>query len=302
MSHEHIRTSTRDVVAELKGVSKYFGKHRALESVNLQVRRGEVLALLGPNGAGKTTAISLLLGLLRASSGKVELFAKNPRLASNRDNVGVMLQLSGVPETNTVQEHIQLFRSYYAEPMGLEDCLNAAQLSGLEHRLYGKLSGGQKQRLHLALALCGNPDLLFLDEPTTGLDVASRQVLWQQIRQLIEAGKTVVLTTHYLEEADALADRIAVIHQGEIIADDTPASIKSKTASKKIRCRTTTPKEEISALPEVVSLREEGGVLIILCHAAEPVVSFLLRDPQLSDLEVTGAGLDEAFLSLTQGA
>jgi ABC-2 type transport system ATP-binding protein len=178
--------------------------------------------------------------------------------------------------------------------------LRAAGLEGLEDRLYGKLSGGQQQRLLFALAVCGDPELLFLDEPTVGLDVSSRRAFWGHIRGLVAQGRTVLLTTHYLEEADALADRVVVIADGRIVADGTPAEIKLRAAARRVRCRTRLDLAAVAGLPGVQRAASDGPVIEILTSAAERVLAELLsRDPQLSDLEVTGAGLEEAFLALT---
>jgi ABC-2 type transport system ATP-binding protein len=288
-------------VAGLENVTKTYGDVQALQNVSLKIRAGEVLALLGPNGAGKTTAISLLLGLIRPTKGEVKLFGNDPQSLASRSRVGVMLQISGVPETLKVREHITLYSSYYPQPLSLQETLESSGLIGLENRLYGKLSGGQKQRLHLALAICGNPDLIFLDEPTTGLDVASRRALWEQVRSLIGKGRTVVLTTHYLEEADALADRIMVINKGQVIAEGSPSEIKAKTAGQKIRAVTSLPVAAIEQLPGVSSVRQEGASVEVLASKAEPVVlSLLQQDKTLSGLEVSSAGLEDAFLALTQ--
>ena len=226
------------VVASLEGVNKNYGSIRALTAVDFQVQAGEVVALLGPNGAGKTTAVKLLLGLMQPNSGKVRVFGGDPTNPENRMRTGAMLQVGRVPETLRVREHIELFSSYYEKPMPAAEVLAAAGLEKLSDRKFGDLSGGQKQRVLFALAICGDPDLLFLDEPTVGLDVEARRMLWDEIRKLVGRGKTVLLTTHYLQEADALADRVAVINKGEIIAQGTPATIKAQTAGKRIRCIT----------------------------------------------------------------
>src|SRR5690606_2161132 len=176
--------------------------------VTIRVRPGEVLALLGPNGAGKTTAVSTLLGLLRPDAGAASLFGARPDDMAAKVRIGAMLQISGVPPTLTVREHIESFAAYYPDPLPVEESLELAGLTDVADRQYGRLSGGQKQRVHFALAMVGDPDLLFLDEPTTGLDVESRRDFWRQVREFIGDGRTVILTTHYLEEADALADRI----------------------------------------------------------------------------------------------
>ena len=194
---------------------------------------------------------------------------------------GAMLQISGVPETLKVGEHLELFSSYYPQPLKLQEVVRMAGLEGLEGRAYGKLSGGQKQRLHFALALCGDPDLLFLDEPTVGLDAASRRTFWEQIRAFTRRGKTVVLTTHYLEEADALADRIIVINEGEVIAQGTPAEIKAQAAGRRIRCVTTLSEQEVKDLPGVTSVWCDGMALDLLVKEAESIVLDLLqRDPE----------------------
>lgn len=215
--------------AALHGVTKLYGSHRALDGADLSVGCGELIAVLGPNGAGKTTAVKLMLGLLKPDEGEVRVFGCDPREPRNRRRTGAMLQVGRVPETLRVREYIDLFSSYYPHPLPMAEISAGAGLQGIENRLFGQLSGGQKQRALFALAICGDPDLLFLDEPTAGLDVQARRGLWKQIRALLARGKSILLTTHYLEEADALADRIVVIHHGRVIANDTPAEIKRST-------------------------------------------------------------------------
>lgn len=289
------------VVARLEGVNKNYGSVRALNGVDFRVHAGEVVALLGPNGAGKTTAVKLLLGLLQPNAGKARVFGGDPTNPENRMRTGAMLQVGRVPETLRVREHIDLFSSYYEKPMTLLEALSIAGLEKLKDRRFSDLSGGQKQRVLFALAVCGDPDLLFLDEPTVGLDVEARRMLWEEIRQLVQRGKTVLLTTHYLQEADALADRIAVINKGEIIAEGTPAEIKAQTAGKKIRCITSVSLGELRQIAGVTEVREDREAVEIHTAEAEPVLRELLaRDCSLSGLEVTGAGLEEAFLALTQ--
>jgi ABC-2 type transport system ATP-binding protein len=269
--------------------------------VNFRVRAGELVALLGPNGAGKTTAVKLLLGLLQPNAGKARVFGGDPTNPENRMRTGTMLQVGRVPETLRVREHIDLFSSYYQTPMPLSSVLTATGLEKLADRKFGDLSGGQRQRVLFALAICGNPDLLFLDEPTVGLDVEARRMLWEQIRQLVEHGKTVLLTTHYLQEADALADRVAVINKGEIIAEGTPAEIKAPTAGKRIRCITDIPIALLHKIPGVTQVKGDREAIELHVAEAEPVLRELLaRDAYLSGLEVNAAGLEEAFLALTQ--
>jgi ABC-2 type transport system ATP-binding protein len=296
-----LRTHSGAVVASLEGVCKNYGKVRALQNVNFNVRAGQVVALLGPNGAGKTTAVKLLLGLIQPDSGKARVFDGDPTNPANRTRTGAMLQVGRVPETLRVREHIDLFSSYHTQPLPLEQVLVAAGLEKLRDRKFGDLSGGQRQRTLFALAICGNPDLLFLDEPTVGLDVEARRALWEEIRRLVACGKTVLLTTHYLEEADALADRIAVINQGEIIAQGTPAEIKSQTSGKRIRCVTALSVASILRIPGVTTAKQDREAVEIHAADAETVVRALLsHDSTLSGLEITTAGLEEAFLALTQ--
>ena len=295
------RASSGALVASLEGVIKNYGEVRALRNVNFAVRAGQVVALLGPNGAGKTTAVKLLLGLILPNSGKTRVFGGDPTNPQNRMRTGAMLQVGRVPETLRVREHIDLFSSYYPDPLPLEEVLATAGLEKLRDRKFGDLSGGQRQRTLFALAICGDPDLLFLDEPTVGLDVEARRALWEEIRRLVERGKTVILTTHYLEEADALADRIAVINQGEIIAEGTPAEIKSQTSGKRIRCVTALNVASVLQLPGVTAAKQDREAVEIHAAEAESVVRALLaRAPTLSGLEITTAGLEEAFLALTQ--
>src|SRR6202453_1437429 len=168
------------VIASLRSVSKKFGQQVALDRLSLELRRGEVVALLGPNGAGKTTAVRLLLGLSQATSGEVRIFGGNPRDRASRLRLGAMLQVGRMPETLRVREHLQLFSSYYANPRPLEELVLISGLEGLEDRLFGTLSGGQKQLVLFALALCGNADLICLDEPTLGMDVEARRSMWEQ--------------------------------------------------------------------------------------------------------------------------
>src|SRR5450432_293368 len=296
-----VNGSQQLIVASLEGVSKNYGDIKALRAVDFSVGAGEIVALLGPNGAGKTTAVKLLLGLLQPNAGQVRVFGGDPTNPETRMRTGAMLQVGRVPETLRVREHIDLFSSYYEKPMPMAEVLAAAGLEKLSERKFGDLSGGQRQRVLFALAICGNPDLLFLDEPTVGLDVEARRMLWDEIRRMVGRGKTVLLTTHYLQEADALADRVAVINQGEIIAQGTPAEIKAKTSGKRIRCITSLSIASIRQIAGVTDAKEDREAIEIHAVEAEPVVRELLaRDLKLSGLEITSAGLEEAFLALTQ--
>ncbi|HEY1264671.1 MAG TPA: ABC transporter ATP-binding protein, partial [Terriglobales bacterium] len=229
------------------------------------------------------------------------VFGGNPVQPEVRMRVGAMLQVARVPETLRVREHIDLFSSYYLNPLAMRETLAAAGLESIKDRKFGELSGGQRQRVLFGLALCGNPDILFLDEPSVGMDVETRRALWEQIRGLVKRGKTVLLTTHYLQEADELADRVVVINKGEIIAEGTPSEIKAKTAGKKIRCVTRLPVDEVRALRGVLEVREDRQAIEINATDAEAVArELLIRDSSLSGLEIASAGLEEAFLALTR--
>lgn len=296
-----ISVGTGPVVASLESVSKNYGSVKALRGVNFQVCAGEVVALLGPNGAGKTTAVKLFLGLMPPNSGKVRVFAGDPTNPENRMRTGAMLQVGRVPETLRVREHIDLFSSYYQKRLPLAQVLAAAGLEKLSDRKFSDLSGGQKQRVLFALAICGDPDLIFLDEPTVGLDVEARRLLWDEIRRMVACGKTIFLTTHYLQEADALADRVAVINQGEIIAQGTPSEIKAQTSGKRIRCITMLSLAQLRQIAGVSKVKEDREAVEIDAPEAEPVLRQLFAlDPGLSGLEVTSAGLEDAFLALTR--
>ena len=288
-------------VARSSGLSKKYGEVTALRSVDFELQRGELLALLGPNGAGKTTLVRMLLGLASPDAGRVTVFGAYPRDEAMRYRVGAMLQVARVPETLKVREHIDLFSSYYPNPLPVAETLRIAGLEDLTDRRFGELSGGQRQRVLFAISICGDPDLLFLDEPTVGLDVEARRLMWTQIRSLVARGKTVLLTTHYLNEADALADRILVLQQGSIVAEGTPAEIKSRAIGKQVRFSSRLSLDEIRGIPGVQQITADRQKYQLQVQAAEPVVRELLqRDYWLSDLEVTSAGLEEAFLALTQ--
>jgi ABC-2 type transport system ATP-binding protein len=297
------RTSphTNLCVAGTKGLTKKYGDVTALQNVTMDLHAGELLALLGPNGAGKTTLVRMLLGLAGPDAGGVSVFGANPRESHVGARCGVMLQVGRVPETLKVREHIDLFSSYYPRPLPLAETLKIAGLEEFKNRPFGELSGGQKQRVLFGISICGDPDLLFLDEPTVGLDVEARRLMWTQIRTLVARGKTVLLTTHYLNEADALADRILVLQHGAIVAEGTPAEIKARAIGKQVRFVSRLSAQEIRHIPGVISVKEDRNAFELQVSVAEPVVRELLqRDSWLSDLEVTNAGLEEAFLALTQ--
>ena len=293
----------RSIVARLRAAAKSYGKVRALDGVDLTVTAGEVLAVLGPNGAGKTTAISLMLGLLKADSGEVTLFGENPTSLSARRRIGAMLQTAGVPDTLTVAELITLFRSYYPDPRTFADVVALSGVDDIVKRRYGKLSGGQQRRVQFALSIAGRAQILFLDEPTTGLDISARERLWKTIRMLSAEGCAIVLTTHYLEEAEALADRVCVLAKGKIVAEGNVQQIRARVSQRRVSCISSLDANAIAMWPNVRSIDRSGERIEIVTDAAENIVRRLLSEDQaLSELEVHRAGLAEAFVEITREA
>jgi len=299
-----------ETVASLTNITKrYKNGVTALDGLSLDLHRGEVIALLGPNGAGKSTAVKLMMGLIAPTSGTVGIFGADPRDPHTRLRTGVMLQVGRAPEMLRVREHVNIFRGYYPHPVPYADLVKAAGLEGIEDRFFGQLSGGQKQRVLFAIALAGDPDLVFLDEPTVGLDIESRRTMWAEIRALAARGKTVLLTTHYLEEADALAHRIIVINKGKVICEGTPAEVKSmgsgnRSATAKsikiIRCTTTLTVDHLQAMPGVVAVVSIGALTEITSEQPESTLREMLAlDQSLGALEVESPALEDAFLALT---
>ena len=290
-------------IAQLSQVRKTFGPITALDGLSLDVRPGEILAVLGPNGAGKSTAISLLLGLQEPTEGTATLFDRPPANLEARYPVGVMMQEASLAPELKVRELIALTTSYYPSPYTVEEVLTLTRTTAIANRPYQKLSGGQKRLAQFALALCGRPSLLFLDEPTVGLDAAARDMLWSTLRQVVAQGTAVVLTTHYLEEAEALADRVAVLAKGRLIAHGSVDEVRSVVDRKRVRCLTGVPAEEVRRWPGVQSAAMTDGRLEVVATDADGVVRRLfIADEQTRDLEVQRAGLAEAFAELTREA
>lgn len=288
-------------LAELSGVTKRFGKVVALDNLDLEVRRGELFAVLGPNGAGKTTAISLLLGLQQPDRGSARLFGQSPNRIEARRQVGVMMQEAALAPELRVREQIDVVASYYPDPLTPDDALAITGTTPLAKRPYGKLSGGQKRQVQFAIAVVGRPRLLFLDEPTVGLDVQAREMVWATLRRLVADGCSIVLTTHYLEEAEALADRVAVVAKGRLIASGTVSEMRALVVRKRITCRTTLTTEQVAGWPDVQTVtRDQHGLHITASNTENVVRQLLAADDDLQDLEVQRAGLAEAFTELTQ--
>jgi ABC-2 type transport system ATP-binding protein len=288
-------------MVELQNVSKRFGEVQALDGINLTIDTGEVVAMLGPNGAGKTTSISIMLGTRRPTSGTARLFGLDPRDLRARAHIGVMLQESGVPGMLKVAEIVSLFASYYPQPLKTAEAIEIAGLSEKSTSLVKDLSGGQRQRLYLALAVCGDPDVLFLDEPTVGMDVEGRRRFLQEVGEFAAKGRTVVLTTHYLEEADQLAKRVIVVDRGHLIADSTPAAIKARVAGKRIAFAPARPltAADLDGLPLLSSQVSDGQVRLLTNEPEAVLRELFRRGVDMQSLEVSGADLEEAFLAMT---
>ena len=292
-------------LARLHEAHKRYGGVVALGGVDLQLGAGEVLALLGANGAGKSTAIALLLGLITPDAGDATLFGQAPGVLAVRQRIGVMLQSAGIPDNLRVDELLDLTRSYYPAPRAVAECVAFAGLEGLLDRRYGRLSGGQQRRVQFALAICGKPQLLFLDEPTTGLDIDARLRMWATIRQLVAEGTGVLLTTHYLEEAEALAQRVVVLNRGRVAASGTMQEIRAHVSQRRIRCLSTLDIAVVATWHGVqdAARGHDGNPerIEVLTDTAEPVLRRMLaEDAALSDIEIQRAGLADAFLELTR--
>ena len=288
-----------DVVARLHGARKRYGDTEALRGVHLEVPAGRVLALLGPNGAGKTTAVQLLCGLRQADAGTVEVLGGDPRQPHTRRQLGVTPQETGFPEALKVREVVDLVRAHYPDPWPTDGLLSRFDLADLAGRQTGGLSGGQKRRLAVALAFAGRPRLVLLDEPTTGLDVDARRGLWRLVGEELAAGRTILLTTHYLEEAEALADHVVVLAGGLVRASGTVAEVKGRVELTRVRARFAVPPD---AVPHVVRSAADGDRTTLFTADADGLVRHLVRTgADFSQLEVSPVSLEEAFLVLTAG-
>jgi ABC-2 type transport system ATP-binding protein len=294
----------------LSRLSKSYGNVHAVRSVDLAITPGETVAILGPNGAGKTTTIEMVLGLTRPDSGTVTLFGKSPAQAVAAGAVGGMLQTGALVEYLSVRELVTMVASVYPRPLPVEQAMRLAGVTDFAERRTNKLSGGQTQRVRLAIALVSNPDLFMLDEPTAAVDVEGRREFWASIRAVAAEGKTVIFATHYLEEADAYADRIVLMARGRIVADGPATEIKAKVSGRIIRA--TIPvagpadpagpadTAALAALPGVTNAERHGEAVILTCADSDLTLRALLsRFPAARDIEVAGAGIEEAFMALT---
>jgi ABC-2 type transport system ATP-binding protein len=290
---------------ELRGLVKSFrgpsGPVRAVRGIDVSIAAGETVALLGPNGAGKSTTIDMMLGLTRPDSGSVSLFGRPPREAVDAGAVGAMLQTGALIRDLSVRELITMVAALYRHPMDVEEVISLAGLTEAAPRRTQKLSGGQTQRVRFAVALVSDPDLLLLDEPTVAMDVEGRRDFWAAMRAYAARGKTVIFATHYLEEADANADRAVLMAHGRIVADGPTTEIKAQVGSRTIRA--TLPEvelAELSSLPGVSAVDRHGDAVILRCTDSDAAIRALLEaQPSVRDIEIAGAGLEEAFLELT---
>jgi ABC-2 type transport system ATP-binding protein len=282
-------------------VVKTYGLTRALDGVSFEVEKGETVALLGPNGAGKSTAVGVLLGLLSTDQGRASVLGEAPLVSLRAGRVGAMLQSAGLPPGARVAEVVDLVRALYPQPLPLAELLAVADLTDLAERKVDGLSGGQAQRVRFATAIAGDPQLVFLDEPTVAMDVESRRAFWDTTRSAAAKGRTTLFATHYLEEAEAVADRIIVLAQGQVVADGPPTAIKSIVRTRSVRF--TLPGADpalLRGLPGVAEVTVHGDGVIIRANDADATVYGCYREGlAIRDLEVTGAGLEEAFLALT---
>lgn len=286
-------------------VTKVYGEVRAVDGLTLTLEPGATVALLGPNGAGKSTTLDLLLGLRRPDSGTVRLFGTEPREAIVAGRVGAMLQSGGLMGEVTVRELVTLACDLHPRPYRVTDVLARAGVDKIADRQVDKLSGGQTQRVRFALATAGENDLIVLDEPTTAMDVSTRQSFWATMREEAERGRTVLFATHYLEEADATADRVLVLHHGKLLADGTAAEIKARTGRRHISFDLEPPVDTagLRALPSVTSVTVNGSTVRIQSADADATVHALYKEGYYPrNLEVAGLGLEEAFVALTTGA
>jgi ABC-2 type transport system ATP-binding protein len=286
---------------EIRALRRHYGSVRAVDGVDLTVRRGEVVALLGPNGAGKTTTLHAMLGLSAPDSGQVALFGLAPRAAIGAGRIGAVLQDGALLTGVTVKELIGAMRALQPHPSSLADVVEAAGVGEILDRRVDKLSGGQAQRVRFALALVGAPDLLILDEPTAGLDTAARRAFWTAVRGYAAAGRTVLFSTHYLEEADEVADRIVLIAAGKVVADGPTTEIRAVAAARLIRVTLPDADEtELRALPGVSDVEIHGSSVAVRSVDSDATLRTLLTTyPRARDIEVTAAPLADAVLALT---
>jgi ABC-2 type transport system ATP-binding protein len=288
------------LAVQLTGVSKSFGHVRAVRDVSLQIGSGEIVAILGPNGAGKTSTIDMILGLSEPSSGHVSVLGMRPRQAISRGLISAVMQTGGLLKDLTVRETVEYLGSLFAHSQPVSEVLSGAGITEIADRRVGKCSGGEQQRLRFAVALLSDPELLILDEPTTGMDVEGRRNFWAAIRKDAEQGRTVLFATHYLEEADDYADRIVLLRHGSVVADGTAAEIKAMAAGRTVRATLAGASEaELRTIPGAESVEVRGETVLVHSNDSDAVARYLLTQTPAKNLEITARGIEDAFLALT---
>jgi ABC-2 type transport system ATP-binding protein len=290
----------RPLAVDLVDVHKHFGSVQAVRGVSLGIDSGEIVALLGPNGAGKTSTIDMILALSRPTSGNVSVFGMQPRQAINHGLISAVMQTGGLLKDLTVLETVQYTASLFTQSRPAAEVLERAGIAKIADRRVGKCSGGEQQRLRFAMALVSDPELLILDEPTTGMDVEGRHSFWTSIRKDAEQGRTVLFATHYLEEADAYADRVILLRHGQKVADGTASEIKAMAAGRTVRATLTGANEaELAAIDGAESVEIRGSTVLIHSNDSDAVARYLLTRTPAKDLEITARGIEDAFLALT---
>jgi ABC-2 type transport system ATP-binding protein len=284
----------------LRGVRKNFGSVQAVRGIDLDISSGEVVAFLGPNGAGKTSTIDIILGLSQANAGTVAVYGMHPRQAISRGLVSAVLQTGGLLKDFTVAETVEYTASLFTNTRPVAEVLQRAGITSIADRLVGKCSGGEQQRLRFAMALLPDPELLILDEPTTGMDVEGRRSFWSAIRQDAARGRTVLFATHYLEEADAYADRIILLRHGKVVADGTSSEVKAMAAGRTVRFTMADPNQAaLLAIPGADSVEVRGETVLLHASDSDAVARYLLTETPARDMEITTRGLEDAFIALT---
>jgi ABC-2 type transport system ATP-binding protein len=292
--------STKTLAIDAVGLTKSFGKVHAVNGVDFRVRPGEIVAFLGPNGAGKTTTIDLLLGLSKPDEGSVQVYGHSPRGAIARGLVSAVLQTGGLLKDISVRDTVRLTASLFGDARPVNEVLERAGIADIGDRMVGKCSGGQQQRLRFAMALVSDPGLLILDEPTTGMDVEGRRDFWSAIRADAARGRTVIFATHYLDEADAYADRIVLLRQGKIVADGTSAEIKNLAAGRTVRATISgVDRNALAAIEGVQDVEVRSDSVLISTTSSDEVARYLLTQTDARDLEIASHNLEDAFLALT---
>ncbi|MFC4411727.1 ABC transporter ATP-binding protein [Chungangia koreensis] len=291
------------LAVEINGLTKKFKEKTAVDDVTFSIQRGEIVAILGPNGAGKSTTMLMMLGLLNPTKGEAKLFGSSTKETKIRERLGVMLQDVSLMDGLKVKELLQMVRGYYPDPFSLEQL---CRLTGLKeedlNKRTEKLSGGQKRRVGFAMAVAGNPDLLFFDEPTVGMDISSRRVFWDTVKELADDGKTIIFSTHYLQEADDVAQRIILFNKGKIVADGTPGEIKNQLLKRSVSFTTNAqlPKELFLQYPSVSDVVFKDGRMVIVTDDTDLILSKIFEKKiDARDIFVDRGRLEEAFEQLT---